>query len=234
MSDTYTDVVEERGEYRAVITIDTSPDKPENDFGCPVLRVESSGYGGGLVTSTGYGSHSAKQDGIPAGGIDALQHFVSSHGWSDGIDIFGRYLAIFHGGSIKRRSGQQWDDPTYVAYVTERMVRDAWGFTGPVPAAELDEWAAYCEGEVYFVTVQRRLIRRTEFVTFDDRHPVEAFETEEWWDEPDSTVGGYYGEQWAREAALEALDEYAPRTCILPPGSNPDDCTTHEHESVTA
>lgn len=210
-TDDYTDVIEERGEYRATITIDTRPDRPENDFGYPVLRVESSGYGGGLVTSTGYGSHSAKQDGIPDGGIDALQHFVSNHGWSDGIDIFGRYLAIFHGGSIKRWSGQQWHDPTYVAYVTERMVRDAWGFTGPVPAAELDEWTAYCEGEVYFVTVQRRLLKRTEYVTLDDHHPVEATEAEEWFDVDDSIVGGYYGEKYAREAALEALEAYAPK-----------------------
>ncbi len=211
MSDTHTDVVEERGEYRATITIDTSPEQPENDFGCPVLRVEPSGYGGGLVTSTGYGSHSAKQDGLKAGGIDALQHFVSSHGWSDGIDIFGRYLAIFHGGSIKRRSGQQWDDPTYVAYVTETMVRDAWGNTGPVPPAELKEWQAYCEGEVYGVAVERRLLKRTEYVTMDDHHPVDADEAEVWFEVGDTVVFGYYGEKWAREAALEALDDYAPK-----------------------
>ena len=134
---------------------------------------------------------------------------MSNHGWSDGIDIFGRYLAIFHGGSIERWSGQRWDDPTYVAYVTETMVRDAWGRTDrPVPPAELDEWEAYCEGEVYFYDIERKVKRNTTTTTLDGKYLDESSHEE--WESVDS-CGGYYGEKWAREAALEALDTYAPK-----------------------
>ena len=217
MSD-YTEVVETRGEYRAIIEIDQYPSEPEHDYGNPVLRVEPSGYGGGLVTTTGYGPESYREDGISGGAIDALQQFVSNHGWSDGIDIFGRWLRIWHGGDATRRSGQRWGEPTYVAYSTRKMAY-SWGQTDETLAAhpeylvpELDEWQAYCEGEVYVVSVQRRLLKRTEYVTLDDHHPVEADEQEVWFDVDDTVCGGYYGEKWAREAALEALNPYVKDT----------------------
>jgi hypothetical protein len=219
MSTDSSEIIAERGEYRAVIDYDPSPDAPDNEYGNPVLRVEPSGYGGGLVTATGYGSVSAKGDGIKSGAIDALQQFVSNHGWSDGIDTFGRWLRIWHGGDATRYSGRGWDDPTYVAYSTRKMAIDGWGHTDETLAAhpeylvpELDEWQAYCEGEVYLAWVERRLLKRTEYVTLDDYYPVEADEREVWFDVEDTVVGGHYGEKWAREAALEALDPYVKDT----------------------
>lgn len=211
-------IIEERGEYRAVISIDEYPSEPENEYGNPVLRVEPSGYGGGLVTSTGYGDLSYKGDGISGGAIDALQQFVSNHGWSQGIDVFGRWLRIFHGGDAERWSGHRWDDPTYVAYSTEHMARSVWGHTAEGLAArpeylvpELNEWQAYCEGDVYLVTVQRRVLKRTEYVTVDDNHhPIDASEHETWLD-IDGPVGGYYGEQYATDVVLEMLAAYAPK-----------------------
>lgn len=211
------EIIEERGEYRAVIDIDIYPDEPENEYGCPVLRVEPSGYGGGLVTSTGYGSESYKRDGIRQGGIDALQHFVSSHGWSDGIDIFERWVRIFHGGTVTRWSDRRWDSPTYVAYSTPAMARDAWGADDDQLrdhpewyAADLDEWAAYCEGEAYLVTVERKVLQRTEHVTLTDNDLLDASEHETWLD-IEGPVGGYYGEKRAREAAIEMLDAVCPK-----------------------
>jgi len=215
MSDTYTDVVKERGEYRATITIDTSPYEPENDFGCPVLRIDSDGHRA-FVTPTGYGNHSAKHDGLLAlrDAPDTLAYFIEQAGNPvDGVNLFSRYLAVYHGGSAVGYHLGYSREYGYCAYVTEAMVRGGWGnTTSPVPEPELKEWQAYCEGEVYIVAVERRLLKRTEFVTTDDTHfPVEAFEQESWWEEPDSAVGGYYGEGYAREAALEALDAYAPK-----------------------
>lgn len=212
MSDT-SEIIEERGEYRAVIDIDQWPSEPENEYGCPVLRVEPSGYGGGLVTSTGYGSESYKHDGIRQGGIDALQHFVSNHGWSEGIEVFERWLRIFHNGDVATYSGHRGDDPTYVAYLTEAMARDCWGWTAEQVEgklkAELVEWEAYCEGDVYLVTVERKVKVNSTTTTLDGEYLAET--SVEKWAEEEGPIGGYYGERYAREAALEMLDAYAPK-----------------------
>ena len=72
-------------------------------------------------------------------------------------------------------------------------------------------YLANCDGEVYWISVERRLLKRTEYFTMDDRHPVDADEAEVWFEVADSVVGGHYGEKLAREAALEALDDYAPK-----------------------
>lgn len=57
------------------------------------------------------------------------------------------------------------------------------------------EWQAWLDGDVYGIAVQVR----------------EDAEYGEWEDVGDTAVWGFYGEQWAREAALEALADYAPR-----------------------
>lgn len=212
-NDTYSDVVGQRGEYRAKITIDTSPHEPEYEMGYPVLRIDSDGYRV-RVDPTGYGDGSAKADGLTSWTADeALAHCIRQQGNpTDGVEMFSRWLRIWHGGSAVGYHLGYSPEYGYCAYVTEAMVRNGWGGTGPVPEPELSEWEAYCEGDVYIVAVERRLLKRTEFVTTDDTHfPVEAFEQESWWEEPDSAVGGYYGEDYAREAALEALDTYAPK-----------------------
>lgn len=212
-NDTYSDVVGQRGEYRAKITIDTSPSEPEHELGCPVLRVDTDGYGV-RVDPTGYGDGSAKHDGLRQWTADeALAHCIRQQGNpTDGVEMFSRWLRIWHGGSAVGYHLGYSREYGYCAYVTEAMVRNGWGnTTGDVPEPELEEWRAYCEGDVYWISVERRLLKRTEYVTFDDRHPVDADEAEVWFEEADSVVGGYYGEQYAREAALEALDDYAPK-----------------------
>jgi len=215
MSDTYTDVVEERGEYRAKITIDTSPHEPKNEMGCPVLRIDSDGWrGSATVTDTGYGFGSTRANGINLmSADDALEYCIRQRGSAvDGVEMFSRWLRVWHGGSAVGYHLGYSREYGYCAYVTEAMVRNGWGnTTGPVPEPELSEWEAYCDGDVYWISVERRLLKRTEYVTFDDRHPVDADEAEVWFEEADSVVGGYYGEQYAREAALEALDDYAPK-----------------------
>lgn len=204
----YTDVVEERGQYRAVIEIDQYPHEPDHEVGCPVLRVEPSGWGGGTVSFTGYGSLSERGDGLSASAEYILQRFVQYHGWSEGIDVFARFIRIFHGGTVTTHSGQGWREPTYVAYTTERMVRDVWGNTdGTGIEADIEEWAAYVEGEVYVAVIEQRVVSNLTISTLggeivsessdEDWHQVECF-------------GGLYGERWAREAAVEELSYYAP------------------------
>jgi hypothetical protein len=206
-----TEVVEERGEYRAVIEYDPYPSEPENEMGCPVLRID-----GTRVDPTGYGSGSEKADGLrPYSADDALSYFMAEAGGNatDAVALFARWLRIFHGGDAVGYHLGYSREYGYVAYTTKAMVLNGWGHTEETLAEhpeylvpELDEWQAYCEGDVYLVTVERQVRVVTTSYTMDD----EALGTseDEDWIAVEGPIGGYYGEQYAREAAVEMLAAY--------------------------
>lgn len=207
MSD-YDTIIEERGEYRAKTVLDRYPHEPEFDNGCPVLQVEPSGWGGGTVSFTGYGRDSYNLDGIDVSAEDALQHFVSEFGWGKGIEVFTRYVAIYHGGQVVTHVGRGWREPTYVAYTTEKMARVAWGQSEPyLLTADISEWAAYVEGDVYGVVIERKVNLFTEVTTTEG--DLVRHEEDEDWEEVES-CWGYYGEKYAEQAAREELALYAP------------------------
>lgn len=213
---TDTEIVEQRGEYRATIQYDHYPSEPDFEVGCPILRVDE----WNRVTPTGYGSLSAKGDGIPGGGAWALAYFLRENGnTSDAVDVFDRWLRIWHGGGavgynlgISREYG-------YVAYLTRLMVINVWGnepeYVDANPdifVPELAEWQAYCEGEVFLVEVERKVLAVTGTLSLD-RDVLRPLSEHEEWVTEDGPVGGYYGEDYAREAAVEMLSAYAPKVC---------------------
>jgi hypothetical protein len=206
----YTDVVETRGEYRAVIEIDDYPSEPENEGGCPILRIDDFDR----ITSTGYGSGSAKNDGLKGNDAEsALSRCLSVAGnVSDGVAMFDRWLRIWHGGAATGYHLGYSREYGYVAYTTRAMAY-WWGQTDETLAAhpeylvpELSEWQAYCEGDVYLATVQRKVKRNTTTTTLDGQYLDETSEDD--WLDVEGPIGGYYGEKYAREAALEMLDAY--------------------------
>jgi hypothetical protein len=205
----YHDVVEERGEYRAIITDDEYPSEPENEGGCPILRIDDFDR----VDPTGYGSGSAKNDGLTRySADDALRHFLRYESVSDAVRTFDRWLRIWHGGAAVGYHLGYSREYGYVAYTTRAMAY-WWGQTEETLAAhpeylvpELDEWEAYCEGDVYLVTVERKVKRNTTTTTLDGKY-LDETSTEQWIEE-EGPIGGYYGEQYAREAAVEMLAAY--------------------------
>lgn len=199
---TYTETIEERGGYRARIELDDYPTEPEHDSGCPVLRVDE-----GRVAFTGYGSESYRGDGISHTADDALQKFVTEFGQSDGLSTFERYIAIFHGGKTVRHSGHGWREPDYIAYTTERMAREVWGQSEPLLLdADMDEWIAYVEGDVYGVIIEEKTVTKT-FV-YDREENVVSDSVDDTWTEVES-CWGHYGTKWAEQAARESLGHYA-------------------------
>jgi hypothetical protein len=66
-----------------------------------------------------------------------------------------------------------------------------------VPEAELNEWRAYVEGDVWGYVVERKVD-----LSMTDCDVIES------WEEVDS-CWGFYGEEWAEQAAVEALDDEA-------------------------
>lgn len=216
MSDDSTEVIEERGEYRATITLDQWPSEPDFESGCPVLRID----GRDRVEDTGYGSGSAKHDGLTTyEATDALAYFIANAGIPDGVGLFARYLRCFHGGDAVGYHLGYSNEYGYCAYTTREMAR-WWGHTDtdtiPLQRSlaealipELNEWQAYVEGDVYVYDIERKVITVTGTLSLDRDvlHPLTEGSA---WESVDS-CSGYYGEQYAREAALEALDGYAPK-----------------------
>ena len=183
--------------FRARIVQDVYAEEPENDGGCPVVRLESR-YGGTDAEMTGYGQCSGYPDGLPESAADILTRF-NVYDKRTAIDTFERYLRIFHDGNLVEYGPNQGTDYTYVAYVT-RTLWEAWGNTGEVGKADLNEYRAWVEGDVYGVIVE-------ELTTWTKS---DSSETRESWEEVDSCFG-FYGLRYAEESAREELDTWVAK-----------------------
>lgn len=191
------------GVFRAVMEVDRDPLAPEFEYGCPVYRLKRGYYGyGSEVESTGYGSESDR-----VSGVDIQEAFsrLSEHDGYVGETV-NRWLYIFHGGSCKVISSSTYYGDNYLVYDT-RAMRESWGQTGEqleTSAPEADEWQAYIDGEVYGIRVERATFGMD--LAGLDQPPVVV------WDEiEDTDCWGYYGEEWAKQAAVEALDDAIAR-----------------------
>lgn len=198
------EVIEERGGYRARIVHDHFPSEPHNDGGCPVIRIDSNGYGTARYEHTGYGAY--YDPGFDAEA--ALAHFDERWGTREGLEIFERYVRIFHEGTVEWRLGTS-REYGYVTFTTRKLAQE-WGNPDdkPVPAAEMQEWEAYVEGDVYGVVIEEQTVTITEVL---DREGRQLSKTEEdSWTEVDSCFG-FYGYEWAVESAKDNLNYYAPK-----------------------
>lgn len=212
------------GVFRAVIETDTYGygDAPENEFGCPVFRMSRGYYGYGAPEATGYGSESDKASGVDI--ESAYAHFEErSRGLYETVDALSRWLRIFHGGSVKviASTVHQGGD-SFLTYDT-RAMRERWGQTGDMLETsdpEADEWQAYIDGEVYGIRVERATFGPHELTTghftgaatcancndADLDMSETCDEATEWHEIEGTDCWGYYGEEWAKQAAIGALD----------------------------
>lgn len=187
----------DHGVFRAVVERDDYAEAPEFECGCPVLRIDR-GYHWGGLGDVEYGQESERNDGLP---LDITEVWGQMSDLADSrhdtIDLVDRYLRIFHGGGARIISStihRGGDD--YLVYDT-RAMREHWGQTGERletsdPSAE--EWQAYIDNEVYVIWVERA-------DGFDeDGEPIS------WTEVGDGPVGGFYGDDYAAEAAIEELE----------------------------
>lgn len=183
--------VTDHGVYRAKIERDEYPEQPENDGGYPVVRIDTNRGYSFKPEMTGYGN--GYDDGLSRPADEILAYFHERTGDSRGaIDMFERYLRIFHDGNLSEYGPNQGTDYHYVAFAT-RTLWESWGNDGEVGKAELDEYRYWIEGDVYGVDVEKA-------VSFDSD------------DEPDvwESVGevecwGFFGEDYAKQTAQDEL-----------------------------
>lgn len=193
----YSEVVETRGKFRVSIHIDEAPSRPDGDFFGTVVHLDR--YGRTEVMGHAY-SMPAEDYGI--GGL--WDHYRD-------MDLMERYLRIYEG-----IVGFDYFDTQDGKYVNIVMPKDLeiWGWDVDKPEtwpyedparSNLNEWRAYSEGDVWFWVVEKAVTWTTDDEDVEDDEKTQ-------WEEIDA-LHGYYGQEWAEQAAREGLDDHAPRPC---------------------
>ena len=188
------EVVETRGQYRAVIGYDEYPSKPDGDFFGSVIWIDRDGRSDLMAHAY---SHPPEDFGLG----NLWEHYRD-------MSKVERYLRIYEG--IVGFDYFDTQDGKYVNVVTPKDL-EIWGYDSVEAYRQasghedpshgnLDEWRAYVDGEVFFVRVEKNVTWSADDEDFEDR--------DEWTEIDDTQVYGYYGEAWAKQAALEALDVY--------------------------
>ena len=111
---------------------------------------------------------------------------------------------MFHGGEVEVIETPDYyvGIPGYLAYTTLHMAMECWGFPTPEDAKvhiepNTDEWKAWMEGEVFYISMERRVEVNQTF-TFDVEE-IGSEDHEEW--QVVESCGGFYGYKVAYEEA---------------------------------
>jgi hypothetical protein len=196
------EIIKEENGLRVSLMRGEYPDEPYDDGQPPLIRIDR-GYG--------YGGRSAEHIMIgsmrPTGDDSRIEEAAAR--WAGEPDKFEKYVRAYHGATqVKWYGPTQSTDYTYVTYDTPAW-RKAVGIAGgPVPGriVNMDEYIAYLEGEVYVYVVEREVHVKSKKDIHVNGEPLRTEESEyDEWEHVDS-CGGFYGEEYAKEAALEALD----------------------------
>lgn len=182
--------VTDHGAFRAVIERDEDPRAPEFDTGDPIIDTED-----GTVV---YGGETEAGESKTVGRVlDAFELTrPNSYSWRGewDTDTFERYVRIFHGGTVRWiNGGSRGEEGRYAALALPEYRR-----SHGVPdehlndPADVSEWRAYVEGDVYGIRVEQ--------ASFDTEGDVES-----WTELEDTAVWGYYGEDVAKDEAESAL-----------------------------
>ena len=201
----YTETLEERDGYRVRLEVDEYPETPYDDSQSPLLRIDGGYYGVRSVEHIQVGSTRPTDD--DAAIENAVSHWHTTPSDSD-WHLFERYLRAFFGVTEIETyySGDYW----YVTY-NSRAWRKAIGWETDEQDAEalakgfakpnMEEYKNWINGEVYFYVVEKDVEWRKVDPTTDDPDYLDTMHT---WETVDS-CGGYYGDEYAREAAMEAF-----------------------------
>ena len=180
---------------RIRVMLDDIASRPDYDMACPVLSFSRHGFRG-IVGREELGNDSMIRDGLPFDIVAAIEGLTSTMSLDTALDVLDRWLRAFYGGSlVTATSIHRSDDNVYVAYDT-RAMREYWGQEGDMletSAPDFGEYMAWVNGDTYRAVREERV------------SPCECDNCEaSVWEEVDA-IHGRYGEDSAREGALEYL-----------------------------
>lgn len=198
------EIIKEENDLRVSISRDEYPDEPYDCGQPPLIRIERR-YGTSAEHVMVGERPTDNDDRIE----EAAAHFAGR------LKLFEKYLRAFHGATVIKQYGpNNATDYTYIVYDTPAWVKSI-GYDDKIApradydaakAVQMDEYIAYLEGDVYTYDVERKVHVKSRKDIHVNGEPLRTEEREyDEWELVDS-CGGFYGEEYAREAALEALD----------------------------
>ena len=129
--------------------------------------------------------------------LHAWEHYARRYRVSAAMEMFRTYAIAFHGATVKEH--QLSRDAWALWYITaETAAKEGITDPGACLDAEMSEYQAYLDGDVYGYIIERR-------VTWSPVDDEDEYRTMETWDEVES-CWGYYGCDYAVEAAIEAFN----------------------------
>lgn len=205
------DIIEERDEMRVRLERDDSPEQPYDEGACPILQIATDYYGSGEATAFNM------QAAIFEKPFDV---FNRAFGGRRGLEAFERYLRIFHGtksfSTYNLRITGQYG---YIAFDTKAWLEEI-GVTEDNPDIEpvdrasgsLDEVKAWAEGDVWGYIIEKEVFWTKTYhdENGDDLASVHLPTIEsgqEWVEITDGSCWGFYGRDYAEQAAKEAFNE---------------------------
>lgn len=185
------EVLETAGKYRVVLFPDLYPEQPYDEVSGPVLRIDRGSGTGAEHVDNGKWPSRGKILGHIA---DRIYNVLDGYDKRKALLILERWLRAFYG--VTKFETWDSDDYTYIAY-DPSLWRQEVG--APAGSISLEDWKAWVLGEVYCYTVERRVKWKRA------GKPIRNGERLETWEPTDDACGGFYGYDYAKEAALEAL-----------------------------
>lgn len=191
------EVLKEADGYRVVLMLDDAPEEPDDDGANPILRIDTGGaynYAKAVHVDKG---HMRPRDGDERV-EEFARHLFSTHRNARALAILERALKYARGVT---KVVTYWSDSYWYAAYDSAAFREAVG--ADEGGTDLTEYKAWIEGDVWGYSVEKQVRWRALERAYDgspgypDRTSWEPVEDEECW--------GYYGHEYAEEAALEAF-----------------------------
>lgn len=199
----YSETLEESGDYRVRLVVDEYADEPYDDGAAPILRIDVRDV---LSTDTCHVDQGGRPRDHDDNIVYAVKHWQTYPG-DRNWPLFEKYLRAFYGVrhiETWRSDGGPW---WYVVY-DARSAREYAGIADDSPhraryaGSTLAEYRSWAEGDVWEYVVEKRVMWHTDDRAVEDHH-------RESWETVDS-CGGYYGYGYARQEAVEAYRATLP------------------------
>jgi hypothetical protein len=200
------DIIKEQAGYRVRLELDDTPEQPEDDGAVPVLQLQLYGY---------YRAYAFNSQAEPY--LQAFLQFVDRV--RKPVDVFERYARIFLGAvKVQGYNIGHVSQYGYLAFDTAAWRNDMQVSAEQLQAEDyLEEIRAWAEGSVYGWIVEKQ---RPWTKTYADGETEQGSS----WEQVES-CWGYYGREYAEQAALEALaaeaGEIVPGPAGLPTSEQP-------------
>jgi hypothetical protein len=199
----YEEILDERNGYRVKIVLDEYGDTPYDCSQSPLLRIDIGSYCNGNPTFVDTSEMRSHQEDEYI--LNAINHWATSPADRD-WKLFEKYLRAYFGVTIIETWASQ--DYWYITYNSKEW-RKSIGYDGVVAPEDddnpakpsMEEYRAWCEGECYLYVVEKDVEWRKVDPTTDDPDYLDTMHT---WETVDS-CGGFYGDEYVKEAAMEAF-----------------------------